>query len=433
VVRGGRLETVLALVAIVAAAFNLRIGVTEVGPLIDRIRTDTGMSATLAGALGSIPFACMGVFAPLGLRLLRRRTARGLIAACLLVIAAGTIARALAPTAWLVVAATLPVGVGIAVAGVVLPGLIKTHFPRRTGAAMGVYVAVLSIGASVTALTMVPLTQALEGWRWAFGVSAIPALACLPLWLLMPVRRAGRQATAAGPEPPSARASGGARADPRLILLLAAVFGLQSVCFAAVTNWVAALYHHHGWSLSAASLTTALVSILVIPSALVIPALSDRGDRRRWVLGSAIVMTVGMFGFAFAPTSAPWLWIVSFAVGNGALFPLALTLPQDLADDERTRSLLTTWTLGLGYTLGATGPLIVGALLDLTGDFVVPMAGLGAVGLFSGVFALAPSLERPGQGPGLVRSALSGDLRARPELPEGEQSPGVLAVDRRGD
>jgi CP family cyanate transporter-like MFS transporter len=176
---------------------------------------------------------------------------------------------------------------------------------------------------------------------------------------------------------------------------LAAVFGLQSVCFAAVTNWVAALYHHHGWSLSAASFTTALVSILVIPGALVIPALSDRGDRRKWVLGAAVAMAIGMFGLAFAPTAAPWLWLVTFGIGNGALFPLSLTLPQDMADDERTRTVLTTWTLGLGYTLAGLGPLIVGGLLDLTGDFVVPLALLGAVGVFSGVFALAPALKRP--------------------------------------
>jgi len=393
VVRRERFEAGLALVAILAASFTLRIGVTEVGPLLDRIRADTGMSATLAGVLGSIPFVCMGVFAPLGMGLALRMPARRLIAACMAVIILGTLARAEAPTAWLIVAATLPLGVGIAIVGVVLPGVIKTRFPQRTGAAMGAYVATLSVGASLAALTMVPLTKALGGWRGAFAISAIPTLACLPLWLLLP------RARAVASDPDAERTRTGRRsvpsAGPRVILLLAAIFGLQSVCFAAVTNWVAALYHHHGWTLSAASFTTALVSILVIPGALVIPALSDRGDRRKWVVGSAVVMTFGMFGLAFAPTVAPWLWIVAFAVGDGALFPLSLTLPQDLADDERTRTMLTTWTLGLGYMLSGMGPLIVGGLLDLTGSFVVPLALLGAMGIFSGVLALAPSLKRP--------------------------------------
>jgi MFS transporter, CP family, cyanate transporter len=391
-VRTGRgLDSAIALVAILAASFNVRIGVTEVGPLLDRIRADTGMSATLAGALGSIPFACMGVFAPLGMRLVLRSTPRRLIAACLALIIGGTVARALAPTAGLIVAATLPLGVGIAIAGVVLPGVIKTHFPQRTGAAMGAYVAALSVGASATALTMVPLAAALGGWRGAFAVSAIPTLLCVPLWLLLP--SSPGQTTA--PATPSELApSAGDRPPLRLILLLAAVFGLQSVVFAAVTNWIAALYHHHGWTLGAASFTTALVSILVIPGALVIPALSDRGDRRKWLFVSAIPVGLGVFGLAFAPTAAPWLWIVTFGIGDGALFALSLTLPQDLASDERTRAVLTTWTLGLGYLLSGTGPLIVGGLLDLTGGFVLPMALLGVMGVFSGVFALAPSLKR---------------------------------------
>jgi CP family cyanate transporter-like MFS transporter len=116
-------------------------------------------------------------------------------------------------------------------------------------------------------------------------------------------------------------------------------------------------------------------------------------------------MAFGMFGLAFAPTAAPWLWIVTFGVGDGALFPLSLTLPQELASDERTRTVLTTWTLGLGYLLSGMGPLIVGGLLDLTGDFVVPLALLGAMGIFSGVFAFAPALKGVRHGAPLAASA----------------------------
>jgi cyanate permease len=89
------------------------------------------------------------------------------------------------------------------------------------------------------------------------------------------------------------------------------------------------------------------------------------------------------------------------------MFPLALTLPQDMADDERTRTVLTTWTLGLGYALSGTGPLIVGGLLDLTGSFVAPLALVGALGSFTAVFALAPALKRPPSGAALAASPTS--------------------------
>jgi CP family cyanate transporter-like MFS transporter len=183
-------------------------------------------------------------------------------------------------------------------------------------------------------------------------------------------------------------------------VLLGAVFGLQSICFAAVTNWIAALYHHHGWTSGHAAFTTAMVSILVIPGALVIPALSDRGDRRTWVLGSALTMAAGIAGFAFAPLALPWVWITAFGIGNGAMFPLCLTLPQDMAQSEGARTELTAWMLGIGYVLSATGPLLVGGLLDLTGSYEVPMALLAAIGTTSGMLAMNPALKR--RPPGVV-------------------------------
>lgn len=367
---------------------------SEVGPLIDTIRADTGMSATVAGALGSIPFACMGIFAMAGAPFLLRFGARGLIAASLILLMVATVTRALMPTAALIVIATVPVGVAIALMGLALPGVLKLGFPRRTGAAMGAYVAALSVGAAVTALTIVPLTNWLGSWRAAFAASATTALVAVPLWLLLP--RSADRADPGTEEADDGRPTRAALSltPPRGAFLLAALFGLQSMCFAATTNWLPALYHQAGWTVAAAARTVALVSILIVPGALVIPALSDRGDRRKWLVATGVLMAAGMLGFAFAPTQAPWLWIVLFAIGCGALFPLTLTLPQDVAQSEYARTELTAWVLGLGYLLSGCGPLVVGALYDLTGEFVLPMALLGGMGGLIGVLALAPFLRR---------------------------------------
>ncbi len=105
-------------------------------------------------------------------------------------------------------------------------------------------------------------------------------------------------------------------------------------------------------------------------------------------------MGTGMLGLAFAPTLAPWLWLIVFSLGSGALFPLVLTLPLDLGETEGAVTELTSWMLGFGYILSATGPLVVGGLYDLTGAFVLPMASLAVLGTFSGVLALTPGLRR---------------------------------------
>jgi len=386
-----RRRTAGALVAIVAAAFNLRIAVVAVGPVLDQIRSDTGMSPTLAGALGAIPFLCMGLFAQAGVPVIRRFGARTSIAAALALIVVSTLARSVMPTAALIVVATVPIGIAIALIGLALPGEIKRSFSARTGAGTGAYVAALSVGASLTALMMVPLADALGGWRSAFAVSVLPTIVALPLWLLLPQQE--------GSAPINVTVREGAGGDRHQVMpsrrgwLLAAIFGLQSMCYAAVINWIAALYVHAGWSAGTAAFATAAVSILTVPAALVIPSLSDGHDRGRWLLGAALAMGGGMLGLAFAPTVASWLWIIVFSVGSGAMFPLALTLPLDLGDNERSVTELMAWMLGFGYILSASGPLVVGGLYDLTGGFVLPMALLGVFGTFSGIIALAPGLR----------------------------------------
>jgi CP family cyanate transporter-like MFS transporter len=163
--------------------------------------------------------------------------------------------------------------------------------------------------------------------------------------------------------------------------------------YAGMINWLATLLEHSGWSQAGAGAATALVSLLMIPSALVIPALSDGRDRARWLLATALVMGTGVAGLAVMPRSAPWLWIVTFSVGSGALFPLVLTLPLDLGRTREEVTELTSSMFGYGYFLSATGPLLTGALYDLTSGFVVPMSLLAVLGTLSGVIALAPTLR----------------------------------------
>jgi CP family cyanate transporter-like MFS transporter len=92
-----------------------------------------------------------------------------------------------------------------------------------------------------------------------------------------------------------------------------------------------------------------------------------------------ILSAAGFLGILVAPTAAPYVWVVLIGFGLGAGFPLGLTLVV-----LRTRTPLDTARLSalaqsVGYLVAATGPLILGALHDLTGAWTVPMAVLVAV------------------------------------------------------
>ena len=377
------------LVAILAVSFNLRIGIVSVGPVVDDIRSSTGMSNGIAGLLGALPFLCMGVFAFAGPPLTARIGSLRLIGYALALITLGTLARAAAPGAALVVLATVPLGMGIALTGLALPGVVKHHFPGRLGAITGTYVASLAIGGGVGALLVVPLEHELGGWRGAFAVTALPALLALPVW----VRAIATIDHDAQPLPSVPEGTPRSWRPGPQALRLGLMFGLQSMCFAAMMTWLASLYRHTGWSTGHAALTTAVVSLLVAPAGLLLPRLSEGRDRRPWVFWTAVLMASSVLAIAIAPRVASWLWVIAFGLGTGSIFSLMMTLPLDLRDSRSEIDELTGWMLGIGYVLSAGAPALVGLGRDLTGGFELPLIAMSVLGFGAGVVALSPKLR----------------------------------------
>lgn len=364
------------LTGVLIAGFNLQLAIVAVGPLIDRIRDDTGVSSAVAGLLQTIPFLCIGGMALSGPGLIASLGAERLVGYALALLGVGAAVRPAMPGPALLLAASVPLGIGSGVLSLALPAVVKAHYPGKAGAVIGGYTAALSVGAALAALTAVPLADAFGSWRPALAIGAVPAALAVPVW-----KWAAQAHYASLPESRLGRISL-LRRPPAFGLRLAALFACQSVIFTAMISWVAALYRHQGWSGSRAGLTTATISLVTIPAAL-LAGLSDRSDRRPWLVATALTLAVGTFAIALAPTASPWVWLVIFGVGTGAIFPLCLALPLDLAGGRREAAELTAWMLGAGYLVSATSPTIVGGLRDLTGDFTVPMLLLGCIGLLA--------------------------------------------------
>ena len=384
------------LVAVLIAALNLRLCVASPGPVMETIRADTGMSSGLAGVLITVPFACMSAFAFAGPPLIRRSSPYSVILLALLLIGCGTLARAVAPTPLLLIGATVPIGMGISLAGVALPVVVKQHFQRHSGAVTAAYVSSFSIGVAVIASTIDPLADAVGGWRVAFAISAVPALVAAVVWATA-MRAMGRSAVAAAAElepPGAALAAVGRRLPDRVELTAAASFGLQSMCNAGLVGWIAALYADAGWSERTAALATASLGLFVIPGSLLFSGLSQGRDRRPWLAVTIAVMAVGLFGIGLAPDAAPVAWLVAFGGGGGAALALQLAMPIDLRASADGVARLTAWMLGLGYLLSAISPTVVGILRDATGGFTVPITGLAVLSLAGIVaaFMLPPPL-----------------------------------------
>ena len=56
-------------------------------------------------------------------------------------------------------------------------------------------------------------------------------------------------------------------------------------------------------------------------------------------------------------------------IAIGPLFPLTMTLPLDASDRPSEVASLAGMMLGVGYTLSALSPLLLGVIRDVTGGF----------------------------------------------------------------
>src|SRR5690606_31534414 len=111
-------------------ALNLRGAVTSVGPLLDLIQAELGLSSAAAGFLASLPVFAFAFVSPYAVYLARRIGFEVAIFAALLTLLAGIGLRHLPSPFFLYLGAAL-IGIGIAVNNVLLPGLLRREFPRQ--------------------------------------------------------------------------------------------------------------------------------------------------------------------------------------------------------------------------------------------------------------------------------------------------------------
>ena len=369
------------LVVVVAVAVNLRPAIAAVPPVLAAIRSDLGLSATGAGLLTALPVVCMGMFAPVGAALGRRVGREAAVSCALALVGCGTLVRGLAAAALPLYGGTLVAGIGIAMGGALLPGVVKAWFPSRPGAVTGLYTAGLVAGAMLAAAATAPLSDALGGWPAAIGAWGLLALAALAAWV--PATR--RQQAAGGPAPGRLRLPWGSGVAWRITLYM----GSQSLLYYATLTWLSPLYLAAGWSASRAGLLLGLFSFTQIFSALAVPALVDRsGDHRPWIALCVGTVTAMLAALGLVPTAAPWVWASLLGLGVGGMFALALTLLVRQAATPAAAARLSGMALLVGYLLASTGPVLAGALYDVAGSYRVPflaLAGIGAATLAVGV------------------------------------------------
>ena len=355
------------LVALLALAFNLRPVAVSVGPVLAEISGDIGLSGSLAGLLTSLPTICFAVFGALAPAVARRFGDHMAIGIALVLLIVGQVGRLMVDGSASFLLLSMVALSGMALANVLMPSLVRRHYPGRIGMATALYSLTMTIGVTLASATTVPLANALGGWRAAFVAWVIAATAALLCWLPL----LGQREPVRSHE--LARVTLGQIARTRLGWALAVFFGIQSSQAYSIFGWLPSVYRGAGLSEVEAGLMLGIATGVGVIPAFLIPAYVARArDPGRLFLVIMCFLVVGYVGLLSAPTTVPWLWAVFLALGTTS-FPLILALFGTRATTPAATAALSGFAQAVGYAIATVGPLSFGILHQVTGGWVAPI------------------------------------------------------------
>lgn len=355
-------RAVLLLAGLFITSLTLRPQLVGVGPLLPAIQDDLAVSHSLAGLLPTIVVLCMGLFAPTAFLAARRLGTRMTIFLALVLIAGCGVVRAVMPSALGLLLFTLPVGIGVAVAGSLMPLAVKDAWPARPVFATGIYTSGISLGAAAAAALAIPLERAYNTWRAPLiAFSAATAIAAIA-WIALTSTSDRRKVSP--PRVPWRSSTG---------WVLVLVFTTVSVMYYGVSAWLPASFSERGWSEESAGNLLSVINAVMVPTSIALASAGDRfGSRRTYLSSAGLLAVVGLTGAALAP-AAGWAWAVLLGISAGVLFTSIMMLPLDAAQDRADVGSMAALMLGGGYTLSALAPIVLGALRDATGSFTTAL------------------------------------------------------------
>ncbi|MEU5838740.1 sugar porter family MFS transporter [Streptomyces diacarni] len=412
---GAALRPVLG-VTLVAALGGLLFGYDTgvISGALLAIESDFGLSAFSSGVVvSSLLVGAMAGAAGAG-GLADRHGRRPVLVAAAAIFTVGAVLAALAPSAVVLTAARVVLGLGIGVASNLVPVFIaELAPPRYRGRLVGLNQLMITFGIVLAYVANYALENVTHSWRWMFGLAALPALLFgigmllqpeSPRWLALnggPERAravlarlrghddtAALQAELADMAATSTTGGSGARGVGRWRALTArsvrpaivAGVGLQILGQASGVNTVIyyapKIFQSSGLGSSSAILATVGVGVVNLLMTPVGMAAVDRFGRKRLLASGAAVMTAALAGLAATlaaggqNSSYAWLAVLCVVVFVAAvattLNVVVFIIPSELYP-QRIRGTAMSATMFSNWTMNFVVSLTFLTLLDALG------------------------------------------------------------------
>jgi len=344
-------------------------------PLVSRITEELGLSHTQMGTiLGAWQLVYIGAAIPCG-ALLDRVGPRRALALGALVVAASGLLRGFADSYLTMFLAVAAFGIGGPLVSVGAPKVISQWFAgRERGLAMGLYNVGQSLG-TIGALSLtssVGLALAGDNWRAVLTGYGFLALAAALVWSAISnhgASRAMERRVAAEPRQPQGR----------VFMELLRVPAMRTVLYLAVgtfffghalANWLPEILRSGGMEAASAGLWSSLPVVIGIGAALTFPRLAIPSRRIKILAALFAAQMLAPLFIYWGGDTALVVGLVLQGLARGSLSTIVLLVLMELRGvDSQRMGAAGGMYFTAGEIGGVLGPVTIGTLHDVTGDF----------------------------------------------------------------
>jgi CP family cyanate transporter-like MFS transporter len=269
------------------------------------------------------------------------------------------------------------------VGNVLLPPLVKRYFPDRIGLMTSLYATIMSVSTLLPPLVAVPVADA-TSWHVAVGMWAVVSLLAIVPWLPLLTRRRPAGADEDAAEAPASLTRRIWRSPLAWAMMVA--FAVSSLNAYAMFAWLPQLLADvAGTPPAEAGALLSVYAGMGIPAGLLVPLLAARMRNVALLVYAGVAcFVIGYAGLILVPSTATIVWVVFAGLGP-LLFPLCLVLINQRTRTHAGSVALSGFTQGLGYVVGACGPLAVGVIHQSTGSWTIALIVLTATALAAAV------------------------------------------------
>lgn len=363
------------LIGIILIGSNLRAPLTSVGSLMSFIRDDLGLSNALAGSITTLPLLAFALLSPFAPKIANRIGMEWTIFLSLILLTVGLVVRSFFGVSLLFVGTVL-IGLAIAIGNVLLPGLIKMNYPLRIGLMTGIYAVFMNLFGALASGLSVPISSISGiGWKGSLAFWGILSIVALLVWI--PQLRKSVDSPKAAERQEKEKHN--IWKSP-LAWYITVFMGMQSLVFYTLITWLPEILLAHGYGSSAAGWMLSLMQFSLIPITFIVPLIAEKMSNQKLLAGiTGALFFIGIVGLiagnaVFIPVS-----IILLGIGAGSAFSLSMMFFSLRTTSGQQASEMSGMAQSFGYLMAATGPVLFGALHDISNSWIIPLIVLGVV------------------------------------------------------